>query len=128
MNKAAEMSAEARLAVLTELDEMQNVICRTAVMCKPCDPDETTGWMDFAMKLVNVIQDRKNELQMGAPEGVQERTEADQTQGSICPSWHEIVVGNKLDEKITEHRCYAVPETPHCNCGGDRERCDYYGG
>ena len=45
-----------------ELRGVQDMICREAILRKPCDADELVGWTDCAEVMFNLIQDRINEL------------------------------------------------------------------
>lgn len=41
---------------------------------------------------------------------------------NVCSSFHHINRG----PNEYEDRCWGVPETPICTCGGDRKKCNFY--
>ncbi len=45
-----------------------------------------------------------------------------------CSCWHAIPTGLKREEGTFEYRCWGTPEQSICTCGGDKSRCDFYGG
>jgi len=45
-----------------------------------------------------------------------------------CSCWHAIPTGMKREEGTFEYRCWGTPERDICTCGGDKSKCDFYGG
>lgn len=45
-----------------------------------------------------------------------------------CSCWHAIPTGLKREEGTFEYRCWGTPERDICTCGGDKSKCDFYGG
>ena len=45
-----------------------------------------------------------------------------------CSCWHLVQTGIHCGEPVYEQRCWGTPERSICTCGGDKSRCDFYGG
>ena len=45
-----------------------------------------------------------------------------------CSCWHAIQTGMKREEGTFEYRCWGTPERSICTCGGDKSKCNFYGG
>lgn len=45
-----------------ELNHAQDAVCRVALLKRPIDEERLAGWMDFAMEMYNILQDRINTI------------------------------------------------------------------
>ncbi len=57
-----------------------------------------------------------------------ETTETASAEPEKCSCWHAIPTGLKREEGTFEYRCRGTPERDICTCGGDKSRCNFYGG
>lgn len=60
--------------------------------------------------------------------GRMEKPETVSAEPEKCSCWHAIPTGMKREEGTFEYRCWGTPERDICTCGGDKSKCDFYGG